>query len=1092
MTIKGTLETFNLRELLQMLAFNRKVGTLLLETERGPRTLFVDNGRLAFLQNDPHVSRAFLRRLRRQRAYDPDRLDRAEEIHRHSGRFVGDVLVEMGLLGLAERNETYEAVVGERLFRAQLTAIQRFEFIDGKALRPDGEEGEPIDHPLAVDALLLDLTRRVDHWSMIADVIPTTREVYEGTGAAVDLEGNEDLDPEAVDLVVPCVDGCRNVEQITEAANLDLFTAAQVLAELCTAGAIRPVATADLVARARQRLARGEALGALPLLRRGIEREDAPRDARLLLAQALEASGEPAQAAHELETFAALGDGSDAPAVFQALLDASRLRAQDLAAAGRACDYYLRHRPWLREMAAQAVATMRELLHRAHAAGRPREAAPRLAGFIEAGDLPSEDLLTLAELYASGGEHLEAASALYRRAEDLLLLGRTSQAKALLKRVLEHDPSRADARRRLLEVDGADRRRRQRARVLFVLVLLGLVVVGAGASWWVYSRSASREIGLARERAERSVQTAEAKAEELLQAFRERARLAGLSSGLDLALGPASQQLVQEVREAMSIPQGDLALYASELESYTASGQEESHRIILRSLETRRQQMIQRAERAVAELALQAATALQEAHDLHQRGSFEKSRVLLRRARNLAIADPAVRQRAEVLLEHVDSYYERFARHAERIEEARSAGRVEEAFQRGCEALEELLDSDLTRTLRFPVRITTDPEGAQVLLGAGDTGLRTPCVLEYSPLEADVRVRLRLPGRTAYEVRLPTFAELKQGEPLAGWKPNVSATLPPGVRWASAARFSALWEVAGALVAVDASGVNVYALDRATGGPTPTGLAASAAAPLRDGGRLPGKVDWRFVGSRTLTVLPGGGTRWEFQAMGRLSHPPLLEQGVVVLVDDNGVLYGLDALTGQERWRTRLDANATQPPVRTALGVVIATRSGAAVGVDLGRGALTALAPAARGDALALPLGDAVAFLGGGAQGFRLVHRDGTVEVRGDAAPDPGTYAAFDERGVAWIEGGRVRAADRHEAEPYSVPALGTGVRYVGAAGPDLYGLHAEGWVRAAQRGPDGALRWELKLEEGAAQPPATCGDALFVRTPGWLFAIER
>ena len=34
MTIKGTLETFNLLDLLQMLSFNQKVGTLTLETAR--------------------------------------------------------------------------------------------------------------------------------------------------------------------------------------------------------------------------------------------------------------------------------------------------------------------------------------------------------------------------------------------------------------------------------------------------------------------------------------------------------------------------------------------------------------------------------------------------------------------------------------------------------------------------------------------------------------------------------------------------------------------------------------------------------------------------------------------------------------------------------------------------------------------------------------------------------------------------------------------------------------------------------------------------------------------------------------------------
>ena len=65
MTIKGTLETFNFRELLQMLAFNQKVGTLVLETEKGTQTIYVDRGRIAFVERDEGANESLLRVLRR-------------------------------------------------------------------------------------------------------------------------------------------------------------------------------------------------------------------------------------------------------------------------------------------------------------------------------------------------------------------------------------------------------------------------------------------------------------------------------------------------------------------------------------------------------------------------------------------------------------------------------------------------------------------------------------------------------------------------------------------------------------------------------------------------------------------------------------------------------------------------------------------------------------------------------------------------------------------------------------------------------------------------------------------------------------------
>ena len=220
MTIKGTLETFNLRELLQMLAFNQKVGTLALETDHGPRTVYVEDGRISLVTGDPLPSEGLLRVVRRRGLVAPDRLDRPVQIYRRSGRFLGDVLAEMGLLDQETRRAAYEEAVGELFFELALNEIHRFEFVESKAITPEGHEGEPIEPAIVVESLLLDLTRKLDQWSAYCEVIPGLGEVFEGTGLSVDLTPPRDEVIGLVRTVVGPADAAR-MEAVLKGATVE-------------------------------------------------------------------------------------------------------------------------------------------------------------------------------------------------------------------------------------------------------------------------------------------------------------------------------------------------------------------------------------------------------------------------------------------------------------------------------------------------------------------------------------------------------------------------------------------------------------------------------------------------------------------------------------------------------------------------------------------------------------------------------------------------------------------------------------------------------------------------------------------------------
>ncbi|MDJ0976700.1 MAG: DUF4388 domain-containing protein [Planctomycetota bacterium] len=1097
MTIKGTLETFNLRELLQMLAFNQKVGTLVLETERGPRTVYVDQGRAAFLSSDILVSQTLLRLLRRRRVADPERLQRAYEIAERSNRFLGDILLEMGLLDEEQRSIYLENATCERLFNATLTAINRFEFVDSQALDPEGREAAPIEPSLPVEGLLLELTRKVDHWQAIEQVIPSVNEIFEGTGTTVDLaDTEEELDLEAAELVVPAIDGYKSLEQIAESSDVDLFTVVQIAAALFEGGGIRPVPTEDLLVRAEDLFSQGDPAHALPLLRRGIERGDAPAEARLRVADALEACGERDEAAAELDTYAALSDGENPPSVFQALNRALNLRGGDLPTSARLCDYYLRHRAWLSEYRHDAGEALKTLVHFAQAEGRPQDAAPRLAGFLDAGEAPFEELKTLAELYAADGNNAEAAAAMFKRAEQLLGDDRVPQAREALRRSLDYDPSRADARRRLMSLDGQARKHRQRRRIMLVVVMFSLLAVGAAGAWWSYNREAADAVRKAQKLAESAVAAAESKAKGLIDEFETFLARVETSRAVEADLGDEVERLRDAVKEAIAEPQPRLGAYAAELEAYAASGHEQTHRTILRGLEQRLRNQTSRATSTLDTLGRRAKSSLTRGEAAYKSGEIKTALKELLRARNLAFEDPPVRERAKLLLDHVDAYVRNFDVYAAKAQTARDKGDIAGAFQASVAVALKMLDSDLTRELRFPVEVVSDPAGAQVFVGGKDTGQHTPCTIDYSPFEKDTTLLVRMPGRTARSKALPSFTDMSEKpDEIRAWTPKIELTLPVGVRYRVAPkdlRFRALWVGGDVPVVLSADGYKMYGIEPTKGVLQPP-TRVRGTNPMRTSGIFEDGTEWRITGQRTIWVQPPGGEPWEAQAQGLLERTPAVVGSTLTFVDELGMLYGFHLMSGEERWRKDLGSSPGQSPYESKLGILVATETGAAFRVDPDSGSMRELAAAARGTALALPFGDGALFLGGGEGGCRQVDANGKVTVLGDARPMAQRDPWFGASGIVWIEeAGVVFMGAAADAKPVRLEALGTDVLFVTGADDTVYVAAATGEIRAANVSKPDSTLFRLPLGGRIHSAPVALGNALFILVDGTLVSVER
>jgi len=1103
-TIKGTLETFHLLDLLQMLAFNQKVGTLVLETAKGPRTVYVDSGTFGFVRTDAAASTALARVLRRTSGVPADRLDRGVSIAANAGRFLGDALVELGVLDDETRSTAWNESFRELFFDLLQTAISKFEFYELKVLAPDGSTSTPIEPLFAVDSALLEVTRQGDEWTSLRREIPSDDEVFERTSLPATAEGVEGIPTWLPARVLPLLDGRRSITGIVEKSDCDRFSVVKYAAALLREGAIRPMTTDRIVARAEDAVAHGAPAEAVPLLRRALERGDAHPSVRVRYADALAASGDVRAGAAELDTYAASFEAADPVGVFDALQRAMQWREGDASTAARLCDHYLRHANALRSRTHDAVDALRLLVRGAGPSGRAAEAAPRLAAFVERGDVPGEERLVLADLFASAGRPVEAAQTLARRAEELVQAGKLAAAQDLLRRALGHDASRIDVKRRLADLEGADRRRRHRRRVVLLGLLLGVVVGSAGAVYLVSDGKASRSVDDAVGRAALLAREADTRMKLALEAWGAAVARAEGAGTPDGSLAAAAATLEGEASRISTTLRGALASASGEVNRHAATNRGDAGIERMRALEAVAIGMPARAAEAIATVDARAQRALEAGEKAFEGGAFREADPRFREAILFSFHDQARIARARRLLTQVENYVAKFRTARAPFDEAVRAGNTDRAWTLGVGILRDLLDSDLSRELLLPVPVVTTPPGAAIRLGATGPSVATPTTIGYSPF-GDVEVHVRMPGHVAATRTLPSYRTLRE-EALAGRAAPVRLTidLPEGPRWTAAA----LAEGAGPFVAGDALWVASADARRLLVVRARDGEAQEVrgVAPFHDRVRLAGRAPpapgggsggatWVILGRRTLAFLPDGGAAWQFPTMAPLDRPPAFGAGgTIAIVDEAGTIYGFDA-KGASLWKATLAAPSAQGLHVVGAEFVTSTATGEVVAVAANDGRVRSLVAAAGGrPVLALPFDDASVLVAGGAAPG-LVRRAGTGQLTplGEASADPRSTPSIGPDGVAWLDAdGRVRALGRGGSNAVVLGALSTCALAPSLADGVVYAIGKDGVLRCVRLDAPTVVVWSCRLPGAPRSGPAVLRDAVYVRTAVGLCAFDR
>jgi len=236
--IKGSLKEASLPDVLQLLSLGRKSGCLSITDRSSLGYIFFEHGRISYATVVNRRDRLgdILSKSGRITA---QQLEQAIELQdRDRDKKLGEILVEMGAISRAELEHFIRIQIEEAVYF--LFTWKRGAFTFESDIKPHRQ-----DFLVAIDpeALLLEGARRVDEWSLIEKKIPSFDFLFQVDEAHLDAAEVSLTDEQQ--LIIPLLDGTRDVTAVVEESALVEFEVGKALYGLITAGFVHLVGRSE-------------------------------------------------------------------------------------------------------------------------------------------------------------------------------------------------------------------------------------------------------------------------------------------------------------------------------------------------------------------------------------------------------------------------------------------------------------------------------------------------------------------------------------------------------------------------------------------------------------------------------------------------------------------------------------------------------------------------------------------------------------------------------------------------------------------------------------------------------------------------------
>ncbi len=237
--IRGDVDVLGISNLLQMLSMNHCRGYLTLEQEDQKKVIqFLDHGirLVSGARRTNPLGEILLRAGRLTR----DQLDELLAEQRRTGTPLGEIVSRRGILDRAVIESALREQVAEEIYDLFTWAQARFHFVESRDGAPPSDAG-PLASVLLdanVMSIMIEAARRVDELARIQAVIPDTRLIAERLELPASLD-DPSLDRNAIEDILPLVDGERTVGHIIDESLYPKFTVLRTLYGLAQRGVIK-------------------------------------------------------------------------------------------------------------------------------------------------------------------------------------------------------------------------------------------------------------------------------------------------------------------------------------------------------------------------------------------------------------------------------------------------------------------------------------------------------------------------------------------------------------------------------------------------------------------------------------------------------------------------------------------------------------------------------------------------------------------------------------------------------------------------------------------------------------------------------------
>lgn len=232
--LEGTLESFTLPDIFQLLAFTKKTGCLRLSRDGDRGRVYLRDGQVYYAVA-AGGRLALGRRLVGAGLVSIDQLERAlDDQHRGRGLRLGRILVDDGVID----EDTLASFLREQIFDAVFHLMRwpdgGFTFDsdgDGAALPP------PLDLMLTVEDLIVECQRRLEEWEAVAARIPSMEATVAMSATPGERSTDVTIRPEEWRLLT-LIDGRRTVGELIDGSGQGDFQTGRTLHGMLSSGLI--------------------------------------------------------------------------------------------------------------------------------------------------------------------------------------------------------------------------------------------------------------------------------------------------------------------------------------------------------------------------------------------------------------------------------------------------------------------------------------------------------------------------------------------------------------------------------------------------------------------------------------------------------------------------------------------------------------------------------------------------------------------------------------------------------------------------------------------------------------------------------------